>query len=1013
MDPEDLREVISAYQKRVGKTVQRFGGVVAKYMGDGVLVYFGYPHAHEDDAERAVRAGLELIQTVGAMKSSPPLQTRVGIATGLVVIGDLIGSGEAQERGIVGETPNLAARLQGIAEPNTVVIAESTRKLLGNLFELHDLGAKELKGIAEPMRAWAALRASAVESRFEALRTATTPLVGRGEEMALLVRRWEQAKAGEGQIVLVSGEQGIGKSRLAQTMVERLAGEPHIRLRFFCSPHHQDSALYPVIAHLERAAGFRRDDTDEQRFDKLEALLARATNNVHEVAPFLADLLSLPTDGRYPPLDLAPPKRKERTLAALSAQVEGLAARQPLLMVYEDIHWSDPTTRESLDLLVDRLPKRRILAMITLRPEFSPPWIGRPNVTLLTLNRLSPRQRADMISGVTGGKTLPKEITDQIIERTDGVPLFIEELTKSVVESGLVTETGDHYSVTGPTAPLAIPTTLQASLLARLDRLAPTREVAQIGAALGRTFSHEVISAVAQIPRQKLDDALEQLVGAELIFRRGTPPDAEYTFKHALVRDTAYSTLLRSRRQQIHARVASTLENQFPEVVAAQPGLLAHHCTEAGLHDRAVEYLLKAGQQAVARSAMVEAVSQLEKGLALLTTMPSSRGHQQQELDLRVALGPALIATRGYSSPEVGETFARASALAEQIGQPSYVLPLLYGQFGYHLVRSEHRHALLFAERLEHIGEARNESAALLLGRLYHGIVRVFLGEFLAARALFEQCHDLRDPSLRQSLSKVIAEDGYATLLAYLGITCASLGYFDQAISWADEGLSEARRLQHVHTLASCLLFKCWVSVLTNRIYEIEKPADELLALANEHGFSFWTGWALFYRGLWAATFGRESEGVSSMSQAQALTRVTGAVISSPFLLTHLAMALDKLGQPAEALSKLREATEFIGKTEERYYEAEVHRFEGELLSSKGNKVAAAQSFSRALAVAERQNARAMQLRVATSLARLWRDQGKRVEARELLAPVYGWFTEGFDTLDLKEAKALLDELAS
>ena len=414
------------------------------------------------------------------------------------------------------------------------------------------------------MQAWAALRPSSVESRFEALRTATTPLVGRDEEVDLLLRRWEQAKRGDGCVVLISGEPGIGKSRIAETIVERLGGEPHTRLRYFCSPHHQDSALYPSIAQLERAAGFRREDTAEQRLAKLEAVLAQGTNDLSEAVPLLADLLSIPTGDRYPPLDLTPQKRKEKTLHALLAQLEGLAARQPVLMVWEDVHWSDPTTRESLDLLIDRVPTLRVLVILTFRPEFTPPWIGRPHVTMLTLNRLPRRQRAEMIAHVTGGKALPKEIADQIIDRTDGVPLFIEELTKTVVESGIVTEAGDHYAVAGPMAPLAIPTSLQASLLARLDRLAPTREVAQIGAALGRSFSYELISAVAGMPQQKLDEALEQLASAELIFRRGTPPDAEYTFKHALVQDAAYSTLLRSRRQQLHGRIATTLESAIP-----------------------------------------------------------------------------------------------------------------------------------------------------------------------------------------------------------------------------------------------------------------------------------------------------------------------------------------------------------------------------------------------------------------------------------------------------------------
>ena len=760
MDPEDLREVISAYQKCVAETVQRFGGFVAKYMGDGVLVYFGYPQAHEDDAERAVRAGLELIQAVGGLKSSAPLQTRVGIATGLVVVGDLVGTGEAQERGIVGETPNLAARLQGIAEPNTVVIAESTRRLLGNLFDLEDLGAKDLKGVSGPVKAWAALRQSSVESRFEALRTATTPLVGRDEEVDLLLRRWEQAKRGDGWVVLISGEPGIGKSRIAETIVERLGSEPHTRLRYFCSPHHQDSAFYPSIAQLERAAGFRREDTAEQRLAKLEAVLAQGTNDLSEAIPLLADLLSIPTGDRYPPLDLTPQKRKEKTLRALLAQLEGLAARQPVLMVWEDVHWSDPTTRESLDLLIDRVPTLRVLVILTFRPEFTPPWIGRPHVTMITLNRLPRRRRAEMIEHVTGGKALPKEITDQIIDRTDGVPLFIEELTKTVVESGIVTEAGDHYALAGPMGPLAIPTSLQASLLARLDRLAPTREVAQIGAALGRSFSYELISAVAGMPHQKLDEALDQLASAELIFQRGTPPDAEYTFKHALVQDAAYSTLLRSRCQQLHGRIATTLEAQFPDIVTAQPALMAQHSSEAALTEKAVGYWLKAGQQATARSAMTEAVAQLQKGLDLLKSMSDTSARQQQELDLRITLGQALIATKSWAAPLVGETYARAHLLAEQLDRPDYLFPLLFGQVVFHHLRGEHKLALSLAQQMEEIGQTRGDAALVHVGHTLHGMIRCVMGEFVAARTILAQNYGMTDLGCPRSHSCCLRDRG-------------------------------------------------------------------------------------------------------------------------------------------------------------------------------------------------------------------------------------------------------------
>ena len=748
-DPEDMQEIVGAYHRCCADLIVKAGGFVARYMGDGVLVYFGYPQAHEHDAERAVRAGLALVEAVPKLKTAAgaPLQVRVGIATGIVVVGDLIEAETTQEHEVVGETPNLAARLQALAEPGTVVISSSTHRLTGGLFHYRDLGPVALKGFAETVPVWQALGASAAESRFEALRASATPLVGRGEEIDLLLRRWEQAKGGEGAVVLLSGEPGIGKSRIAETILERLSGEPHTRLRLFCSPHHQDTALYPSITQLERAAGFRRDDTDEQRLTKLEAVLALAANDLGEAVPLLAGLLSIPTGDRYPALDLTPQKRREKTLRSLVAQVEGLAARQPVLLVVEDAHWADPTSLELFDLIVERASRLPLLAIVTFRPEFMPPWVGRPQVTLISLNRLPRRLRAEMIAHLTGGKVLPQEIADQITDRTDGVPLFIEELTKAVVESGLLVETGDQYVATGPVTALAIPTSLQESLLARLDRLAPTSDVAQIAAALGRQFSHELISAVAAMPRQQLDDALAQLVNAELIFRRGTPPDAEYTFKHALVQEAAYGTLLRSRRQQIHARIAATLEDQFPDIAVAQPALLARHCAEAGLAEKAVVYWLKAGQQALARSATTEAAAQLRKGLDALDGLPDGPGRRRQELDLQLELGCALVATKGHAAPEVGESFARARALAEQIDRPEYVWRAFFGQWTFHRNRGEYQLALALAEQVEKIGEARNDVTAQWVGRWASGFTRLYLGDFVAARALLERC--LADPAYR------------------------------------------------------------------------------------------------------------------------------------------------------------------------------------------------------------------------------------------------------------------------
>ena len=674
LDPEELRDIIGAYHRRCAEVITSSGGFVAKYLGDGVLAYFGYPKAHEEDAEQAVRTGLALIEAVTRLNAgrSTSLQVRVGIATGLVVVGDLLGEGAAREQAVIGETPNLAARLQGLAEPNTVVIADNTRRLLGGLFDYRDLGPLAIAGMDHPVQVWRVLGASSLGSRFEALRAASTPLIGREEEIALLMRRWQQAKAGDGSVVLIVGEPGIGKSRIAQTILEQLANEPHTRLRFFCSPHHRHSALYPSIAQLQQAAGFRREDSAETRLNKLVEVLALADHDLREAVPLLADLLSIPTGDRYRPLNLSPQKRKEKTLQVQLAQIEGLAAQQPLLMLWEDIHWSDPTTLESLDLLIDRAATLRALIILTFRSEFTPPWVGRPHVTLLSLNRLPRRHRAEMIAHLTGGKILPRGVADQIIDRTDGVPLFIEELTKSVVESGWVTVGGEH---------LAIPTTLQASLLARLDRLAPTREVAQIAAALGRQFSHELISAVADMPSARLENALEQLVQAELVFRRGTPPDATYTFKHALVQDAAYSTLLRNRRQQLHGRIAATLERQFPEIAATQPELVAQHCTSAGVVEKSVEYWDKAGRMAVQRSTMAEAAAHFGKALELLGSLPKSPEQRSNERSLQLALAGALTAAKGWASPEAGEAYARARELCRDAPDGAQVATAWAGAF--------------------------------------------------------------------------------------------------------------------------------------------------------------------------------------------------------------------------------------------------------------------------------------------------------------------------------------------
>jgi predicted ATPase/class 3 adenylate cyclase len=1013
LDPEELRDIIGAYHRGCAEVITGSGGFVAKYLGDGVLAYFGYPQAHEEDAERAVCTGLALTEAVGKLDAgqATSLRVRVGIATGLVVVGDLLGEGAAQEQAVVGETPNLAARLQGLAEPNTVVIADNTRRLVGGLFDYRDLGILPIAGIHYPVHVWRVVGASLVGSRFEALRAASTPLIGREEEIALLTRRWERAKAGDGSVVLIVGEPGIGKSRIAQTLLQQLGNE-HTRLRYFCSPHHQHSALYPSITQLEQAAGFRREDTAETRLDKLVAVLAPANKEPSEAVPLLADLLSIPTGDRYPPLNFTPQKRKEKTLHVQVAQVEGLAARQPLLMLWEDIHWSDPTTLESLDLLIDRAATLRVLMILTFRPEFTPPWVGRPHVTLLSLNRLPPRHRAEMIAHITGGKTLPKKIADQIIDRTDGVPLFIEELTKSVVESGLMTDAGDHYSMTGPVVPLAIPTTLQASLLARLDRLAPTREVVQIAATLGRQFSHELISAVAEMPQPQLERALEQLIRAELVFRRGTPPDAAYTFKHALVQDAAYSTLLRPRRQQLHGRIATTLERQFPEIAAAQPEVMAQHCAMAGLVEKAIEYWDKAGRLAVQRSTMAEAAAHFGKALNLLASLPKSPQRRSGELSLQLALAGSLYTAKGWASPQAGEAYARARELCREAPEGAELAIALNGAHSFLHNRAEIRAAHQLADELVVLSERRNDSDAKLITHKCLGVSHLFRAEFSHALHHLRQALNFYNQDVHRS-PWLTPHDMRVNCESFIAWTLLLLGQGDQALAQSRRALAWARELSHPTTLAFALHVNCVFHQLRGDEAILEQRAEELVALATEQGFPHFVGSGTCFRG-WAmlAVGGSIEEAISRMRRGLATKRATGAEIKVPYYLGLLAEAHRQANRSADGISLLNEALELVERTDERWYEAELYRLMAEALITKSDRHDAERWLRRALRTAEKQGARLWELRAATSLARLWRDQGKRTDARDLLAPIYRYFTEGFETRDLKEAAALLAQLA-
>ncbi len=926
MDPEDLREVISAYQKCVAETVRRFGGFVAKYMGDGVLVYFGYPQAHEDDAERAVRAGLELVAAVARLKTRASLQTRVGIATGLVVVGDLIGVGAAQEQAIVGETPNLAARLQGIAEPNMVVIAEGTRKLLGNLFELQDLGAKDLKGIAGPVRAWAALRASSAEGHFEALHTTgLTALVGREEELELLLRRWSKAKTGEGQVVLLSGEGGIGKSRLTAALLERLASEPYTRLRYFCSPQHTDSAFHPIIGQMERAAGLGYDDTPQAKLDKLDAVLAQTSTSPEDAALF-AEMLSLPNDGRHPALALTPEQRRQRTLQALTSQVAGLASQQPVLMIFEDAQWTDPTSLEAFGRTVDRIKTLPVLLIVTFRPEFNPPWVGQSRVTSVTLNRLGEREAAAIIARLVGNKELPADVMAEIVERTDGIPPFVEEMTKAVLEAE---SEGDarRTAAAVPSSALAVPASLHASLMSRLDRLGPAKEVAQIGATIGREFSHALLAAAARKPEAELSAALDRLIGAGLLSRQGVLPHATYLFKHALVQDAAYGTLLREPRRALHARIAEALENQFAEIAERQPELLARHCTEAGLIEKAAALWGKAGQRSLARAALLEGVEQLKRALDQIATLPATPALRREEIKLEIAFANVLSLT----------------------------------------------------------------------------------GDLVDGKEHYDRALAIYDPAEHRTLTTRSGRDVGVTLLSYRSPCVWQLGYPAASRDDAERAVKKARETGHATTLAYALSRAAGTHTWRGNYAAADAQLDELIALADEKGKALGTA----MRGQLFALTGNASDAVRAITSGITSLRSTGATLYEPRHLWYLAMAYAELGQPDDARRCIDDAIDKVERSKEKWCEAEVHRIAGEvaLKSLAPDPEKAEAYFEHALAVARQQQTKSWELRAATSLARLWRDQGKRNEARELLAPVYGWFTEGFDTLDLKEAKALLDEL--
>jgi class 3 adenylate cyclase/predicted ATPase len=1022
MDPEDLREIVSAYQKCVAETVQRYDGFVARYMGDGVLVYFGYPRAHEDDAERAVRAGLDIIAAVARLEThtAEPFAVRIGIATGLVVVGGLGRESAAHEHAAVGDTPNLAVRLERLAQPGTIVVSASTRRLLGDLFRLRDLGRHEVKGIVEPVAAWAVEGVSDSESRFEALRAARpTDLVGRRDEIDFLLERQRLAWRCEGQVVLISGEPGIGKSRLAAALSERI-GEPHTRLRYQCSPYHANSALHPFIARLERAAGLKPDDPPKAKLEKLEAVLAMTTPQVKAVAPLIATLLRIPFAGRYPPLALSPVQQRRQTLVALLDRLEGLARRSPVLLMFEDTQWADATSLELLDLTVERVRQLPILALLTFRPEFEPRWADLANVTTLMLRRLERNEVENMVARLTGGRRLPAEVMKQIVSKTDGNPLFVEELTKAVLEAGILVEDDGAYRLNGPLPPLAIPATLQDSLMARLDRLAPVKEIGQIGAAIGREFSYFLLRALVGRDKTVLNDALAQLERAELVSRHGEPPEASYTFKHALVQDAAYESLLKSRRQVLHRRIAETLCDAFPQIVDAEPEIVAHHFTQAGLTEAATEWWGKAGEQALHRSAFQEAASHLGKAIEMADNAavgsPPRTGTEaarvSHRLQLQTSYGRALMWSRGYSAEETKAAFTRAQELAAAIDNATERFTAYYGLWLGSLLRGElgmaRGMAQTFISGLDH-GERMTQAVA----RRFLGLTCFCQGDFAAARTNLETALSIHDPE-RDREADLRFGDTRAGAAVYLAHTSRVLGELGRARELMEQGIARAVESAHVPTLINTYYFQALFEILRGDAEAAWRVSEAIVKLSEEHGFALFFALGTLCRGWARARLGDREAGVMELRQALTAYAELGNRLYLP-LFQGLLAEIEAEGEETEkALNRIDEALALSRATGERCADAFLHCINGEIIykAVPVNTTRAEEAFLAAIAIAQIQKARCFELRAALALATLYQSIGRPAAAHAVLAPAVRGLMLTPDLPEIANAQALIDALA-
>jgi class 3 adenylate cyclase/predicted ATPase len=1012
LDPEDMSAVIDAFQAACARITLAFDGFLADFRGDGILAYFGYPRANEDDAERTVRAALDIAAAVARLKTpaGEPLSVRIGIATGVVVVGDLGGEGTLRKHSVVGDTPNLAARLQALAEPGTVVVAASTRRLLGDLFRLRDLGMHKVNGISDPVAAWAVDGLSPSQSRFDAVHTAGLGnLLGRTDELDFLLRRQRLAWKGQGQIVLISGEPGIGKSRLVAALEERITDDPHIPLHYQCSAHHINSPLYPFIVQLERAVGFKADDSSEERLDKLEALLDATSPRTQDIAPHFASLLSIPFGDRYPQLPPNPAQQRRRTFAALLDQFESLAGQKPILLLFEDLHWADADSLELLDLAVERVRQLPVLALFTVRPEFDPPWVGLPNVGTLTLGPLDRDNVEGIIRQVAGGRALPAEVVDQIVAKTDGNPLFVEELTKAVLEGDILVLDADGYRLDGPLPPLAIPATLQDSLMARLDRMSAVKEISQIGAAIGREFSYPLMRELVRRDETTLRESLAKLEQAELIFRRGDPPEAVYSFKHALVRDAAYESLLKSRRHQLHSQIARMMVKKFPDIVMGQPEIVAHHFTEAGLFEPAADYWLKAGNLALSRSPNT-AIGHLKEGLNQISHIEDRMLRNKSELLLQTSLGNSLRAARGWSIDGVKQAYTRALQLCKESGLDEHTLPAVFGLWTWNFVRGSLGEAQALAERLLHVADNSQDPVYGVLAHEALGFTLFAQGQFAPAHAELERSISLCEDGRTGAYLDLSAQDPRVHVRSYDGMALWMLGYPDQALRICAEARRYADASRNPFSEAMARAIGLRVHQLRGEAGVVAREASAAIAFCEEHDFAHYLAMALILRGWALAQHDEAEKGIAEIKHGLEKERATGGLLFETYGLGLLADACLQNKRYDQALDALAQAQLRLDEpNSERYYAAEIYRLLGEANLRSGENLDQAEDyFSGGIQLAREQHAKSFELRLCLSICDLGAHRRQPGEHRAQLGGVYRTFSEGLDTTDLLRARAML-----